>query len=200
MRSWTRNALCALVICVLAAGCGEGTTEPEPVTNVPLTMQEAVALLEAVQGLWKDTAPQIISETEDGAVIACPLGGRVRATGAGTDEVVGDTARLVLDLALAPTDCRVSAGGVTFTVDGSPGLRERMELTIVGFLEAFNVEGSSTGTLDWQVADRSGTCEIDLNLNGEPDSSGPEPTFNLTQSGRLCGHSVEVEVEPPPDL
>ena len=194
------NALGAFLIWVFAAGCGDGTTEPEPVTDMPLTMQEAVALLEAVQGLWNDPEPQIISGAEGSAVIACPLGGQARLTGMGSDEVVADTGRLVLDLTVAPTGCQLSQDGITFTLDGNPGLRHRMEITIVGFFEAFTVEGSSTGTLDWQVADRSGTCEIDLALSGAPDLSGPEPTVSLTQTGRLCGHSVEVEVEPPPDL
>ncbi|WP_420636565.1 hypothetical protein [Candidatus Palauibacter sp.] len=186
-------------LCALAVGCGDGTTEPDNAPdNAPLTMTEAVALFEGMRAILQDSAPRIIHASEDSTVAACPLGGQVRLTGVSVDGSVADTLRLVSDFTAAPTGCQISSGGLQFTVDGAPGIRERTEVVIVGFLEHFSIEGSATGRLDWQLDDRSGSCDVDLVLSGEPDLSGTEPTVAGVLSGTLCGHEAEIEVEDVP--
>lgn len=188
-----RNVTAVLLAGALAAGCSEGTTEP-PVTAEPLSAGEALALFEAMRAIQSDTAPTIIGGSENSVVIACPMGGQVTFTGGVVEESVADTARLTTESTTVPSGCQISNGGMQFTVDGRPDVRERTIITIVGFFEAFNLDGSVTGALDWQSDDRSGTCEVDLVLSGEPDLSGTEPSAAAVLAGTLCGHEVEIDV------
>ena len=182
-------------LCILAVGCGDGTTEPD---DAPLTMNEAVALFEGMRVIQQDSTPRIIHASEDSTVVACPLGGQVRVTGSVGDTSVADTLRLETDFTAAPTGCQFSQGGLQFTVDGNPDVRERIVVVIVGFFEHFSIEGSVTGRLDWQFDGRSGSCDIDLVVSGEPDLSGTEPSAAGILSGMLCGHEVELEVQGLP--
>ncbi|WP_423924685.1 hypothetical protein [Candidatus Palauibacter sp.] len=179
----------------LAVGCGDGTTEPD---DTPLTMTEAEALFEGMRVIQQDTAPRIIHASEDSIVVACPLGGQLRRTVMFVDESVADTLRLAWDFTAAPAGCQFSSGGLQFTVDGAPEVRERGAFVLAGFFEHFSIEGSVTGRLDWQLDDRSGSCDIDLVLSGEPDLSSTEPSVAGVLSGALCGHEAEIEVEAVP--
>ena len=95
-------------LCILAVGCGDGTTEPD---DAPLTMNEAVALFEGMRVIQQDSTPRIIHASEDSTVVACPLGGQVRVTGSVGDTSVADTLRLETDFTAAPTGCQFSQGG-----------------------------------------------------------------------------------------
>ena len=185
-----RNVVAALLAGALATGCSEGTTSP-PTTGEPLSAAEATALFEAMRAVHHDTAATIIGGSENSYVVACPLGGQVTITGTVVDETVADTARLTVDHAASPSGCRVSSGGAHFTVDGRPHVRERMILTLVGF-EAFNLEGSVAGTLDWQSDGRSGSCNIDMALSGAPDTSGTGSSVAAVLTGTLCGHETRM--------
>ena len=185
-------------LCALAVGCGDGTTEPDDAPdNAPLTMTEAVALFEGMRAILQDTTPRIIHASEDSLVVACPLGGQARRTLMFVDGSVADTLRLAWDFTAAPAGCQFSSGGLQFTADGAPEVRERGAFVLAGFFE-FSIEGSVTGRLDWQLDDRSGSCDIDMVLSGEPDLSGTEPSVAAVLSGTLCGHEAEVEVEGVP--
>ena len=132
-------------------------------------------------------------------VIACPLGGQITIAGQVVDESVADTVRLRSDVTASPSGCQVSSGGMRFTVDGRPGVREQTITTFVGFFEAFSLEGSVTGALDWQSDGRSGSCNVELALSAELDSSGTEPSVAGALAGRLCGHETRFPVESTPD-
>lgn len=170
-------------------------TEPD---NAPLTLSEAEALFAGVRAIAQDSSLQVIQATENSAVLACPLGGQVELAGMFVDGSVADTLRIVSDFTAAHRGCQFSHGGLQFTVDGAPEVRERTVVVIVGFLEHFSLEGSVTGGLDWQLGDRSGSCDVDLVLSGEPDLSGTEPSVAGVLSGTLCGHEAEIEVEGIP--
>jgi hypothetical protein len=192
-----RNVTAVLLAAALAAGCSEGTTEP-PVTAEPLSAAESVALFEAMRAIQSDTAPTIIGGSENSIVIACPLGGQVALAGSVVEESVADTARLTSDFTASPSGCQLSSGGTQFTVDGRPSVRERTVTTITGLFEAFTLEGSVTGALDWQSGGRSGSCSIDLALSGGLDSSGTEPTVAGVLAGTLCGHETRIDIDGVP--
>lgn len=180
--------LCAvLVTATFAVGCEDSTTEPAEA----LSMEETEALYTALAEVSQDTTPEIVSATPDGAVIACPLGGELTAMFEVSDEMAGDTVRLVTDVTMDPDGCVLSSDGYEFTLDGNPSVRTEVTIMIVGFLEAFSVEGSITGGVDWQVEDRSGTCMIDLVISAEPDFSGTVPAVNGGASGTMCDQEVD---------
>lgn len=193
-----RNVTAVLLAAVLAAGCGEGTTEP-PATADPLSADEAVALFKAFEVLNDSDAevtPAPLGGTVDVAA-DCPLGGQIRVTGTASTPASGDTLRIAMDLNVVPAACRLSRDGLEFTIDGAPGVRDRFSVAIVAGVDLFDIriEGTMDGALDWQLADRSGRCAIDLELSGGPDLSAPEPTVDATYSGTLCGHTVEIPAE-----
>lgn len=180
--------LCAvLVTTALAVGCGDTATEP----SEPLSLLETEALYNALGEAARDTAPEIISVATDGAVLACSLGGQMTAMFDFRDEMAGDTARLITDVTINPDGCVLSSEGHEFRLDGNPNVRTEFTITIVGFFEAFSIEGSITGGVDWQLEDRSGTCMIDLTISAEPDFSGTEPQANGGASGTMCDQEVD---------
>ena len=176
-----------LVAAVAALAACDSTTEPAK----PLTLEETEALYLGMQELFRDTAPEIISSTEDGGVFACPLGGQVTAAFDAREETAPDTARLVTNVTFEPVGCVLSSGGSEFTLDGNPNVLSSLTIAIVVSTFEFFVEGSTTGGLDWQLDDRSGTCMIDLALSAEVDPSGPEPVARGIVSGTMCGLEVE---------
>ena len=194
--SKTRSLLTAAIALVLGAGaCTDTGVEPEE----QLTEQEAMDLLDGYRTLLLEGEPTVISETVGGALIDCPLGGRAEFQGGGEDEMVGDTARLNVNININPMGCRVSANGNEFTITGDPGVREEFSVEIVGLFESFDISGTTVGTLSWEADDRSGTCDIGLVLSAEPDFSDPaNPGATGTLSGMLCGHEVEIDVAELP--
>lgn len=190
-----RNVIAVLLAGALAAGCSEGTTEP-PATAEPLSAAEAVALFEGLRAIQGDTAATIIGGSENSIVIACPMGGQVAVTLSVLEESVADTLRLTTHSTTSPSGCQLSSGGTRFTVDGRPSVRQRIILSFTGlFFEASTVEASVVGALDWQSDGRSGSCDIDLTLSGEPDLSGTGPSAAGVLAGTLCGHETRIEIE-----
>ncbi|MDE2720573.1 hypothetical protein [Candidatus Palauibacter polyketidifaciens] len=196
-----RSVTAVLLAGALASGCSEGPTEP-PTTGEPLSAAESVALFEAMRAIHNDTAATIIGGSENSMVLACPLGGQVTLTMSVVEESVADTATLTANSTASPSGCQLSSGGTRFTVDGRPSVRERIVTTFVGFFEAFTLEGSVTGALDWQTDRRSGSCDIDLTLSEAPDSSGTGSSVAVILAGTLCGHETRLEregvVDPDP--
>ena len=193
MSSLARCTRLGMILTIVMFGCQEGVVAPVP--DEPLTLEEVTALFTGVRAaLQVDSTAMLISETSDGAVVACPLGGQVTLAFSVREEQVADTARIATDVTLTPAGCQLSSEGYAFTVDGNPSVRDQMTITIVGFFEVFVIEGSTNGTLDWALDGREGTCMIDLVLSAEPDLSGPTPTVAGGYTGMMCGLEVEFEV------
>ena len=114
---------------------------------------------------------------------------------------MNDTARLVTDFEITPTGCGFTGLGFQFTVDGNPGIRDITNVGIVTTTFEFVLEGSTSGALDWELVGRTGTCEIDLTLSGEPGFSGGQPTFSARYTGTMCGYQVDFDasefISPP---
>ena len=193
-----RMILAALVAFVTGAtACTDDSVEPEDT----LTEEESIDMVTGVRGLLLLEDPVIVSQTENGAVIECPLGGRAEAEvhGEGEEEFAGDTVRLNLDVTINPMGCVVAENGAEFVLTGDPNIREQLSLEIVGFFESFDITGTTVGGLAWEYDGRSGNCHIDLVLTAEPDLSNPnDPGVKGTLTGMLCGHEVSIDVEDLP--
>ena len=183
------------VFFVAALAACESTTEPAE----PLTLEEAEALYVGMLALVADTTPEIISTTPNGGVFACPLGGQMTAAIDFREEMAADTARLISNTTLDPDGCVLSSEGYEFTVDGNPNVMIALTISIVESTFEFLIEGSTTGGVDWELDDRSGTCMIDLTFSANPDLSGPEPKVEGSAIGTMCGLEVEFDqsIEPP---
>lgn len=189
MSAYQRCTALGVLFAATLGACDDTTTAP----GEPLTMDETEALYLGMQELASDTARSFVSVTANGGVIACPLGGQVTAAWDIREEQAGDTARLITDVTLDPAGCVLSSEDYEFTLDGNPNVHTVIAVGIVGSTFEFQIEGSLTGGVDWQLDGRSGTCMIDLILSTEIDTTGTDPTPRATFSGTMCGLEVEFD-------
>lgn len=189
MSAYQRCTTLGVLFAATLGACDDSTTAPAE----PLNMDETEALYLGIQELASDTAPNLVSVTTDGGVIACPLGGQATAVWDIREEQAGDTARLITDATFDPAGCVLSSDDYEFTLDGNPNIRTVVAVGIVGSTLEFQIEGSITGGVDWQLDDRSGTCMIDLILSAEIDATGTDPTPRASFSGTMCGLEVEFD-------
>ena len=168
------------------------------VENV-LTKEEALALFNGLQAaVFDDQAPPL-HISQDSIVIGCPQGGRAKIVGGpmiGT--WVADTFRTTIEGDITPDGCKVSSGGLSFTVGGDPSYRFQQRIDVIGKPTATGAAatGSIAGGIAWELGDgRSGKCAVDLTLGAEPDFSTPgQPKLNGVFKGKVCDHEVEIDV------
>ena len=177
----------ALLVSVVVLGCKESVTEPAD----PLSMEEVEALYQGIFAIANDENPQVLSETSESMLVACRLGGQVSVVADVSQETAGDTTRVMTDARLDPERCVVESQGHRFTLDGNPSVVLEMTLTSVGSFEQLTIDATTTGGVDWELEDRSGTCTIDVTLHGDLDLSQSEPGGNATVSGTMCGMEVD---------
>ena len=189
MSAYRRCTTLGVLLAAAAVACDDSTTAPAE----PLNMDETEALYLGIQELVSDTAPNLVAVTTNGGVIACPLGGQVTVAVDISEEQAGDTVRLVSNATLDPADCGLSSQGYEFTLDGNPNVNAATATGIVGSTLEFQIEGSITGGVDWQLDGRSGTCMIDLILSADIDTTGTDPTPRATFAGMMCGLEVEFD-------
>lgn len=167
----------------------------------PLAEAEVLALVEGL-GTLGILSP-IDDATGTAATAPCPLGGEVtfdEVTFEGIPIGSNETLTIEFDITMVPRACRLSSRGLTFTFDGSPNLLWKGVITIVGFFERVDVDAEITGSLNWELDSRSGTCMADLVLDGEavPTGTDPAPTLTGSLAGTMCGVSVDLNLEDLP--
>ena len=186
-----RFVLPGVLFAAALAACVDSTTEPEE----PLTEAEAIALLLGIRGLMADSTLIARSVTSSGGTVECPLGGEAALTIDVTPERRGDTVRVMTEATLTPSGCRFASQGLEFTIDGNPNVHVRGVIATVDLLEEISVEVHTTGAVDWELDDRSGTCMIDMESNSIVDLTGSEPTGTGTHAGTMCGIAIELTTE-----
>ena len=165
MKEWLERWGAILAIVVALTACG---TEPEPDT---LTMEEATAMLKGSWATWLAFNPPFGESS-----FSCPGGGEVYFT------VTPSPIQSIVD----PRGCRFTGSGLTFTVDGDPSVAMNVEFGIVDGRP--QRDGNIEGAVAWKLADRSGSCRIDLTIV-DYLATQHEPR-QTTFSGMLCGHEV----------
>ena len=186
-----RFVLPGVLFTAVLAACIDSTTEPEE----PLTEAEAIALLQGIRGIMADTALIFGAVTQSSAEVECPLGGEVALTIDATPERRGDTVRVVTEATLTPSGCRFASRGLEFTVDGNPNVFDLGVIAAVDTSDELSLEGHTTGAVDWELDDRSGTCMIDMARHIMMDLSRSEPNRTGTDTGMMCGMAIELPIE-----
>lgn len=178
MSDMRRTSLIGLVLVLATSACKESVVEP----GEPLDLDEAEALFAGFWARMVDST-NVISSSVDGFVVECPLGGLVTGDVEVAREMEGDTLHQEMDFTLVPERCGFQSRNLDFTITGNVSLKFAF-----WFVDSFPVEvdGGVTGSVDWQLEDRSGTCGIDLALC--QDTGG-------TFSGTMCGLEVDFDFE-----
>ena len=122
--------------------------------------------------------------------VACPAGGSAEALVTGDESQAGDTTRVGTHVVLTPTDCSFIGEGYTLTMNGAPNVTIEVVASFIGFLEDLTIDSTVRGTVAWEIADRSGNCEIDMELSAKPDLSDPD--FAANYVGTVCGFQLEI--------
>lgn len=93
--------------------------------------------------------------------------------------------------------------GRTWTIDADPGLA--WDINIDGEIHlaapsgappvnntTFQWDGQWQGSLNWEHDGRSGTCAVSMTMTGSSSFSGGAGSTSITQTGQVCGVSVNA--------
>jgi hypothetical protein len=169
-------ALCALAL--LSACSGDDGTGLQ---GDPLTKDEITALMSAIGAATGDLDPTELGIGSGGQFSLdqpCAQGGRV--TGSGTATQQGQN-RLAFDMSIRYRECRQASEAGVFTLDGT--LRQRGSFEFDEEIESLAFDFDLTGDFDWWLGERSGSCEIDVEIGFAQPAS-------FTLSGTICGEPV----------
>ena len=175
---------------VLVTACSD-STGPE---SDPLTPEEATALFVGLRSSPADADFEPTLVSEDSVIVQCPRGGQLKVVESTVIRPpVNDTASMVSDFRITPMGCGFTASGFRFTVDGHPGIRDITTVSTIGRPLQIWLEGSTSGALDWELAGRTGTCDLALTLSGHPGAPGLPSPSAARYTGAVCGHEVDVD-------
>ena len=186
-----RCALLLLAILLTLSAC-----DSAKVDNTPLNAMESEEMITSVLAVMADTTAPIKafhsqSDSQVDVTIVCPQGGEARSVTSILEFGPSDpdaSFGFETSIELKPSECAVGS----YTLDGGTGLTFRFKLVLGDFFEFVSLEGELTGTTDWSLMDRSGSCEADMDIEvelGDEDSEGA--TF-LT--GTACDHSLRLDI------
>ena len=186
--SLARKLVSGVALPLLLAACEDDSVREW----TGLTREESVALLKGAAVTFGQMLEDstLIVESQDSIVTRCPLGGLAHWHRILIRET-GDTARLVADLNINPTECAVEADGIQLTIDGAQRLDYFVSLQIIDATSEVNFAGTITGNVDWTLDDRSGNCRVDLRLDTAPDFF--TRTLTGMYRGRACNYWVEID-------
>ncbi len=193
----TCRLLAVLGVALASGACNDRVSEPEK--DDALTEAEVVALVHGLAAVGRLTATD---STASEPTATCPLGGDVGFSGTVSADSTETTQILRSEIVMVPRACRFTARNVTFTADGAPNVRQVGATTITGFFEEIELDYDVTGSVDWKTGSpvRSGTCAVDLDLEGEVELPGVESTDTLavvtgSLSGTMCGTAVALSLD-----
>lgn len=179
---------------LVVGGCSDkSTVEPED----PITEEEATALFwgASVEQLLEDST-RTVEVRGDTVDTSCEFAGTATVVITRTAEVVGGVPRQSSFYETDHSDCEFDWEGFRFVVAEGSYMDHLVGANIAGAtLEMF---GEVMASLHWALADRSGTCDIDLVIEGVLDLSDPaNPVGNPWPhyGGTVCGHEVEYDIE-----
>lgn len=125
---------------------------------------------------------------------ACELGGVVTISGTISGDVTQEGVGTInFSGTQEHKNCGVQSDeGIQFTLNGNPNTTT--DLTIdTQATGAFTIDGTYGGGIAWATGDRSGTCDISINV----DASGnfeTETVSSGTVTGTVCGRNVDETI------
>jgi hypothetical protein len=145
-----------------------------------LTQAEVLELLQVLA--------QVKTFQPSDSVWACPQGGTVRWAHHFVVDNVEQGTTMSASGTMTYENCGAAAGGPTYTVGGSPNTTIVHTYNQLGRL--VSIEGSHSGTLNWNQGGRSGSCLLALTSSGASD----EGITSLSVTGTLCDLDIDTSV------
>ena len=178
---------------LVVGGCDKSAVEPDD----PITEEEAAALFwgASVEQLLEDST-RIVEVRGDTVETSCEYAGTATVVITHTSEVVGGGLRQSSLFETDHLDCEFEWEGFRFLVAEGSSMDHLIGANIAG--ATFEMFGEVTASLEWSLADRTGTCDVDLAIEGVLDLSDPaNPVGNPWPhyGGTVCGHEVEYDIE-----
>ena len=173
----------------------QSACDSSSVDNTPLTAMESEQMVTGVLALMADTTAAIKtvhleSDSQSDVTVACPQGGEARIVASVlefSDEGPEPTFGLETRVGFMPSGCEIG----NYMLDDGTGINVRVRVVFQGFLDLVSVEGDLTGTTDWNLMDRSGSCEVDMDV--EVVSGGDNPEGGAFLAGTACGHMLRLD-------
>lgn len=197
-----RNLLTIALALTLAA-C-ESATEP----NATMTQAEANAF---VRGFYESAFAFDEPPTPEGfqpgepadwtSTSACAEGGTATFTGKVTINLEPPVPSMEIEGVIAAEGCTFTTDGVTTTFDADPGLplNGTFRFAIVPDLSDFRVTVmlQSSGSFDWMIDGRSGSCDLETVLTADVSSEAAQSGESLGNAkGTICGLAIDMPVDP----
>ncbi len=169
----------ALGLAVTACG-GDDVTGTGANSGDPLNTTESLAVFAALQTALSSalTPPMAAAAAEPipTTTASCMGGGNISLSG---DVNQNGTNNFTFNIKEEINDCRVSSGGIDFTVNGAPSINMSGDITLNGttLSGTFDMTGGFSYT---SSDDRAGSCSINVSVDYS--------TFAV--SGSICGNSI----------
>ncbi len=184
MRKTNRTVWGALALTLLA-GCSKDSTGPSE--NV-LTDAEVDSFVGIINNA-RDAADgaQLTADGKLSGVLACSFIGDIAVAGQYTGNTEGT--QVDGDRTFTFRKCRQGADVTVFVINGS--LREVLKETYDSTSLTYTYDFHLLGSLNWEVKDRSGVCDIDITL-AYKNVNGVDTVY--TVAGKICGQSADNDM------
>ena len=170
----------------LLTGCGLFGPDDE------LSADEAEALLLGIRSLVQEETAEIIAlENETTVLLRCPSGGQARVT----VEERAEAGSPVFEIAVViePEECAFQSETYDFFIpDGL--VRDSLAIEFSkSFESGLALSGGTTGTVDWRLDKREGSCDIAMDLHAEAILAFDDVTVEGEYVGTVCGHDIKID-------
>jgi hypothetical protein len=177
MRKTNRKVWGALALCFLGACAGDGTSPDEAMTDVEVS---------ALIGVISDAKGALDGQSlgADGSLavaVPCSFIGDIAISGKQTHNA--DFTQIDDDFIYAFRKCRQGSDAGVFVLNGS--VHEITQQKLIVADSTATVVLKLTGSLKWEIAKRSGTCDVNYNYDYKFVAKTGAETEVLT--GSMCG-------------
>jgi hypothetical protein len=181
MRMKGRRIWAALALTLLGS-CSKDATGPGTDVMTDIEVDSFVGILNNAR-----TSADNADVTADGklqGVIACSFIGDIAVVGQYTLNTTGT--QVDNDRTFTFRKCRQGADSTVFVLNGA--IREVSKEAYDAATVTYTYDFHLTGTLNWEVKDRSGVCDVDVAL-AYKEVNGV--VTNQTVTGKVCGQSAD---------
>ncbi len=163
-----------------------------PACDSPAENEESLALDQAV-AILREIVWMTAWSGNGTDMIRCSLGGGARITATEEFRESFDTVTVFARWIIEPDRCELRSFGDTLVLTGDPSVVFELEFRYSDPHEEASVDMEAAGSLTWRKNDgSSGTCEMDVAMEGAEADLDDTGEIDGVLEGRLCGHEAAI--------